>query len=376
MHVIAVSVFGLCALLCRAAPADEASDVRAWLEAEFERSRAHITLGDVRLDFRRVWPPLLSDAELEAMERRVEGRPDHPDRRVLEEERRRRAGEAYEDFSVWYPSEGVFRINKTMPTRETLGYTDQASTPEGSSWSMTPAQLNVVTKGQAPPGYDYAGSESTVAHFVSMFRFGGVRKAPGVEIEIEDVQRSGGESYTAEVRFETEWGATRFRYDLRWDDGLARGFVTERILVGAESEDFADQIGSGARYRDWRMDPTLGEFLAGRIERLSAGGSLEEVLTLSGAEQEPPGFVERVTAVPDVRGDDPIRGGVTVTSVYDHRKGKERAYEMSPEREAFGEWSLSARAERGMRWAGWLTLVGLALALVGYRVWRSRGVGA
>jgi hypothetical protein len=312
--------------------------------------------------------PTLSDGELRQLEERVAGKPDHPDRRTLDAEKRRRAkGPDRIDYQVWFQQSGAWRYNMTDHAEGF--YVDQAVTPQ-IVWSLVPKTLTVIDPGTSPPpNKDYAVSEDD---FTTMFRRLAWARMPGppsVNMQLQDATIRNGR-WTG-VASAAGW-STR-RWTGYYDDEAGRLILEETVLV--ESPKFPEARGKSERYSGWSFIELLGQWTARRIEERSADGRVQRVIEFDGAEPLDDDTFAELTAIPPSAGTDPIRGATTFTSIIDYRPRAEKITTFTPNgtvETPLPASSLGRSRSHSLRVAGWVLAGAILVALVAIRLWRVR----
>jgi hypothetical protein len=124
-------------------------------------------------------------------------------------------------------------------------------------------------------------------------------------------------------------------------------------------------VGSGYRVSGWAEHPAVHRWIAQLAESFSPEGRPDRRFRLLRVNAGEQGDFERVVAVPSLSKDDPIRGKPTFRGINDYRKGTSTAVANG---KVTGETVLERPAQarrRGTwhRWAGWVTVGGLAISL-------------
>lgn len=316
---------------------------------------------------RRLYPTMAA-SELSAREREVSSLPDHPDHAVLRSQRRRiDAGHEVHVSDLWLMGPGRWRRSESMPG-DTPILSDVVVSPE-SMWLMTPGALNLLEPGVSPPpGKDLASLEDDVRRTLRLVLVGNLGlgaaggASPGDTSQVGSALRM---SVRSDSGLQTEYTIS----------GSAEGVgpvVAEYARVGGPrvAADHVDRY----RYLEWRRIDGLPLPVASRIERLDGLDRVSEVWTIDVRPITDREF--RVVAQPPAAdGHDPLRGAVTVRSVFDYRS---RSRTVTTITEA-GSVSVPMSADMlghqpplGLRTIGWIGAGVLVALLLGIRIARVR----
>lgn len=314
--------------------------------------------------------PAVSLDEIERREAQLANMPDHPDRRALENQRRLlESGPQASDIEVWWSAPGSFRMNSTADSGAALPYVDVVATPS-TVFSLSPNGLAIVDPHTTPPvGREYAQtSGAEVLRVLRDFFVGGL----------------GGSGFRNLVPYEASYEGTRLVGTLVSIEGASPArrctIVLEPVGDGSHMAvrevtfrmDGGDERSSGLVFGNWVEDAALGSPIASSVEYVSTHDALRMRYTWLGARRMESGEFARVTRMPSIDSTDAVRGPVTFTSIMDFRRG-----EMSVADPTTGVMTSRPipgveQSPAGPKWltaAGWTS----AAALVGVRLWRSRG---
>lgn len=315
----------------------------------------------------------LDPNEISAIRSRVANLPAHPDRARLQRlEHLQKYGPAMLEYTMWF-RRGDMRLNREgerhVPGAEYLDTTSIGDV----GWKMTPKTLFVVPTGQsAPRGHDvqmvtkWALTEAKVFFGAGMSGFGDVTQDTQFRM-IDDNRWTasnkrviGGNERSVEVRG-------------TWDAQVGRGRSIESSL---------SSVGNGAK--------VLYRVTAERWIEFDGMEVATSVTTTDMETAERPADVrnykllsidslsdrdfERVSQVPAIDAEDPIRGAVTFTTV-ENLTGSESRYTMKNPMtgtiEEFGSGQTVAGMNRSwLRVLGWTSACAIAVMLVILRVRR------
>lgn len=372
---------GICAacVLCLAIPTAAGQNrerVEAWLEDEWnalpDTPSPFFDFDGAGLCY--VVERYVEGDELVRLQSQVEGRPDHPQRGLLEDSLRRRRDEPFgTKYGLYSGGSGRWRLNREFLGRSKEGttrYWDMVVMPD-SQWMMLPGTLVIHSPTAPPPqGQDLPGEERSTGPILDRLLTGGLAAAKGLGLRLGDVQLLSDNRFrvAASRRDVPEQQQLTLEYIGRWDAERGRGFIESRTLV--QNGYKPDSTGETYSMRDWRFVPEIGRWAAGFIAWAPAQGALGHRVRLIGGLEGDPDTLQRITRVPEIDGSDPLWGPVTATRLVDHRPGR-RSLQIDPD----GTRStLDLPAEAGkstafgaLRLMGWIigsaTLFGLGLLI-------------
>lgn len=356
--------------------------------------------------YRRTLYPTMTLDEIEARAAEIVDLPDHPDHRRLRTQRRRlETGADTTEFQVWWEGPEAFRFNRTfaegsetsnatapaLPWLDSVFSTDVAWTltgdPNGADGPAPAGQLTIVQPGESPPegradpraaANDAAGAlglllaGGIVRPFTSFVvptgaMWSGPRLIGVAEPSSRVVTNASGMIPSRRFTFSSvEGGDPQTPIRNRWR--------TDRIEIAPSGPGVDD--GWVVQFSDHRLDPTLGAWVSGRVDKVSARGQLLERFEFIDARPINAGEFAAVSAMPTPDGTDAVRGGYTYRSVFDFRPGVERItmYTDGGEHASPMPPSLrrGGRVPSSLPWIGW-TAAGLLIAsLIAIRVYRAR----
>lgn len=343
------------------------TQVRQWLEHEWHKASAGTMPEGVELSFRHIQLEVPPEKELAALREAVRGRPDHPQRPDLEAfERRLASGGDVTHYQLAYADSGLWRVSRSLEYEPEMPFWDTALR-DGLVWGLTEQQFTVVEadrESEANRSYAKRGIE-TVRSAWGRFAFGNFAFG-WFASSTPELVRSEGTRWAARAINEAgvicEWRG-------RWDEELERGFVESAEFIGRTEGTLTS--GSEWTFQDWRYWEDAGVWLAGRVERTSDQRPYAafEVLGVSPSTRD---AVAELAAMPDLAGEDPLRGKILVSRVNDYRLAESEVRWLDPSRELVATAPVQMSDSRGavvLRWFGWAVL----LVLLGAFIWlRSR----
>jgi hypothetical protein len=257
--------------------------------------------------------PALSESDLRAMAARVEGRPDHPEREVLENERRRRgSGPDIVRYEAWIGGPASVRFNRTDTWRP---FFVDVGIDGRTQWSLTSTHLAIVDSRAAPSMRDFGVFADDVQRMLRQLvwcGFGSRVKPQGATAHGDHATLVAGAADLSDV----EWRG-------RLDKSTGRFLADESRVVASSIA--PDRVGASTRFGDWVYSAALGEWISQRVESRDPEGRLVKALELTELRPLDEQELASVLAIPDVSEPDPVRGEPTFTTIMDHRPGIAKA---------------------------------------------------
>lgn len=388
-----VSVAASASLAQPTGAARDSANALAEFQQVWDRYEAWQPAAGLVYKYRRTSFPTMTLEQVQAREAEIAAFPDHPGRMELQTQRRRlEVGPDVIEFQVWWEGPGAFRLNQTFVTEPGsdaphLTWLDRAATPD-AAWSLAGPTLNLdapIASGQlsvfdpapAVPDENSPESSSVEAHrAIGMLVTGGFVRPYNSFVE------PSGASWNGEVLVgaaapsgERQVPSRRFLLRRVVDAGAPEPALrTERIEIDPSAPGAGD--GWTMQFSQWRLDPILDGWVAGRVDKVSPQGRILERFEFVDARPLEAGEFAAVTRTPTPDGVDAIRGEYVYGSVMDRRRGVENFTVMTPDGPVVAP--LPSRAGRAttvprwLAWTGWGAAGVLIATLVGIRVWRGR----
>lgn len=340
--------------------------VQAWFMREWEAARAFPENLEQPLDFtyevRLLYVP--PPAQLEAMRKQVEGLPDHPLRIELAMYERR-----LQQSSPPY----IYRAMIGGPTQWRLAIEGMAGPgmyadvgrDRNAAWSLAPQQLNVAIADPPTTGYEYAESIDNITGAARTLLYQGIGIGPpGQPTEPPRISVSG-RTWAAEVGYK-DWST--FRYEGEWDADTKRGTVLRTTVI--HSDTYPEDVGFGTEYGGHVDDPTLERRIATVATRYRPDSRVEREHRLRSVEWSTQAQLTLAARVPSLDRPDPIRGALTVDSIYDHRPDAP-SWVRSPDTSEMVQTYAPTQRYRHLRLLGWVVLGVFVVTLVVLRLTRN-----
>jgi hypothetical protein len=354
------------------APAEAASaaKVAEWLDTQIGEGR-DMPLDDMRdvaFSFAYELYTLRPPEEIERLRKEIEGKPDHPMRRVVEGyDRMLEDGPSVFEYAARVRGWDRWRLNQDRPPGDPTAWNDTVVTPT-HAFQLNPDQIALIDPRVGyPEGRQLNSMSNEIWNAINALVYAdlGTRRQ---RITRDDV-RVDGALWSCQIR---KLGQT-IRCEGRWIPEWERGVVDRATVI--ENPDAPAYVGWYKTFGGWRMEPAIGRPVAVRAEQRFPDGSIAYAYVFRGAEREDAGVFERVTAVPDIAGADPLRGAISATSMWDFREGEQRyVSDDGGARSVINQGPFpGARRKQGrlaLRRVGWTLLGALVLGLVALRLWR------
>ena len=363
---VGVMVFGASGASGASGGSVAAEAARAWFDSVWEGGVDGTGASMVFVEWEARLHPEVWGRDLERLRRDVPGKPDHPQRGVLERtERRLASGPDVERHAAWLGERGEIRRRERIGTasENDLVLTDRLA------WSAVGDALVVMDPRDGwPEGRRWGGHGRSTRQSLASFFDGALSiRAGGGHLEIDGFGLEG-DRWWAEAAHEI---GLRVRYEGLWD--AARGVGRAESAEVVRSDPTPEEVGKRWEAREWSWREEAGGWVAGVLVELAPGGRVlrEEVLVeLSEVGERE---LREVLALPDFEGGgaDPVLGEVEWASVTDFRRfGPERA-EVRRRASPGGEWVVEGSPSGGGGGLPWRS-VGVWLAVgcaVGLVVW-------
>ncbi|MBL8887746.1 MAG: hypothetical protein JNK16_13895 [Phycisphaerales bacterium] len=368
-----VSVLGAMAMAAIFAPpsanarqpsANEAT-VRRWLEEQLSQPPAIQRVRDLKISYVARDFPRMSKTEYESLVAESKRRRDPGDDLKLQLDAiPQRLGFDTIEHTVWWQGTGSWRFNSSYPNNEKTPYHD-VSVTKSAAWQFTPQQLTVLdTARPAPNSYNLPSVEQQINSDLSQLIDAWLNDSLAGRPALASVALSG-DAWSAELRGEKVSQQIRGR----WDASLARGFVQSTVFTKTPHPDGS---GLSIEYADWKPLPDSGgAWIAHRLVQRKPDGRMGRELMVTRIDRLDKHEFHSITQPPSATGSDPVRGKLTVTTVYDFGQGVRTS--VDPETASQTQTGVLPRlADEEATWQriGWFTLAGIVAILVGMRLFR------
>lgn len=336
-----------------------------WFKSEWRAAESVSLPRETFLHYSLVLPVEGDASDLAALAKRIEGRPDHPDRRHYEALRRQlEHGPRTVTYRLWYKDARRWRLAADYSEGEVIPYVDVAINGD-NAWQMTPRALRLIDPDRPPESLDPSARLTAAPNHYRAWitwRFG-----PG-PLDLQPVaSRLVGNRWEATVR--SSDGSREFRYLGTVQDGRIH---PDRIVM-VRADDRPGLANAETRFTDWEYSAFADRWIPASITSVSAEHHQEQILH----ELRPlrPGEWEPVVATPTLDGEDPLRGPTTFVSVFDHRPGANHAETINEDgsvvRSPIPETPTTGPRSRRLQTVGWFLAGAIAAWLIFLRLRRA-----
>lgn len=349
-------------------PSSNESRVRVWLEQQLAQPPAVQRLRDLKISYTSRDFPRLTKAEYDLLviESKKRRDPDDDIKLQLDAIPQRLGFDTFE-HTVWWEKSGSWRFNTSYPNNDKTRFLDVSVTKD-AAWQVSPKQLTLLDPSRpAPNSYDLATVEQQINSDISQLVDAWINSSLAQVAALSDVTVSN-QTWTAEIQ------GTVFaqRVSGRWDSELNRAFVERTVMLKTPHP---DGPGLTIEYFDWTpLAENSGTWIARRlVQRKPDGRNSREVVVASITALDKAEF-KSVTRPPSPTGADPIRGKLTVTTVYDFGQGVRTSVDPATSSQTqTGVLPRLADEELVWRRIGWFALAGVVAFLVGTRLFQRFG---
>jgi hypothetical protein len=291
-------------------------DFKAWWERITAGGADGPNWDGISLKYRVEFLHVPPEAELAEMKARVEGKPYHPDRSLLETYERRKSATTPDaiECQVWR-WRGEWR-NSRLWRYPHDQYTDFAWSRDGA-WQLSEGMLVVVPPDAKSEDAQAIAVDSSGATLeMSMFISAGLISAPALGISLEPRLVSS-ERWVAEDSRRDKDSDCRLRAEGRWL-GEGRGTV-DRCVVEVRRPADAKPVIEACVAENWQNQPLVGHMLASVVTQYNTLGQPEKRYVLTEVQRFTETTFRDLVRVPRLDREDPIRGKTTFTSLRDLR---------------------------------------------------------
>lgn len=345
-------------------PPNEAA-VRKWLEEQLLQPPAIQRVRDLKISYVVREFPRMSKTEYESLVAESKKRRDPEDDIKLQLDAvPQRLGFDTFEHTVWWQGVGSWRFNTSYPNNTQTPYHD-VSVTKAAAWQFTPQQLTVLDPSRpAPNSYNLPSVEQQINSDVSQLIDAWLNDSLAGHPVLASITLAG-DMWSAELRGEKVSQQIRGR----WDASLARGFVQSTVFTKTPHP---DGPGLSIEYVDWKpLSDGGGAWIAHRLVQRRPDGRMGRELMVTGIDRLDKQDFQSVTQPPSATGADPVRGKLTVTTVYDFSQGVRTSVDHETKSQTqTGVLPRLADEEATWQRIGWFTLAGIVASLVGMRLFR------
>jgi hypothetical protein len=347
------------------APAQQSADeaaLRAWLDS-IPREPALDRVRDVVFELEQVHPSQMGEAELERLEREIQGKPDHPGISIAKAERRRlEKGPDVTRLTVWWKEPGNWRHNESYDPFETdqSKYSDK-TVRDDFAWKLTSNQLFLIDPTNPPPGHAITNTENVMRRQIGAILDARIGESlRRYELRAAEINTDRWRVVLGDARSTMEYSGVVVRGH---DSSIRFEVLTSRILTHEDPQ----FVGWSEEFADWRFVPSIRGWVAFTVTFNDAN---RRTIRFIDAKPLSAGEFDRVTEIPDVTHPDAVRGKLTVNRIFDYRPNVLAI--SNPRDPSWGIRKLpAAEASSSRAWIGWGVVAVCAAGLLVLR-WRRR----
>ncbi|MBX3321534.1 MAG: hypothetical protein KF757_00950 [Phycisphaeraceae bacterium] len=314
----------------------------------------------------------MTQAQVDALSREIEGRPDSPRHLAVHRERRLlELGMDRVDYRVWHWNITNWRISQDHQL-ELTPYADFGR--RGNQvWSLTPPQMmygHVDTMPAArEPDVSLLRRKEEVCQVVF---FGmGVGMASDLQPVSSMFDENGWVGYAANP---DKTKILRWRGQISSDGETV--WISEWEIV--RNDRYPAGVGFKARFGEPVEHDGFATPVPERVQEIRPGGYLYREIILTGTSRIFREEFEQIGRIPEVGKVDTVRGRTSPTSMVDYRRGQgvyvTNLDAETPIKVPLHDAIVSSKSSGILRWTGWLLLAGLLTTglLIARRQWQTR----
>jgi hypothetical protein len=344
----------------------------SWVQSLRSMGETIALLNGVRAEIKREMTYLPAPAELDALRVRVEGRPDHPDRRLLEQLNHRQSGKDYSRVTLWLVGKTGRRVSEEWGYRPARFFDTVTNGPV--FWGFTPNNINIGATASPLPGYDYETSQRFYIHLLTKLASGGLADS---ESSWQTLTSSidGSAKWRVTAISENPRGSSRIEARGSWSDDPNLRTVDEVRVTHGRSDGSAP-VTTSRVLTGWAYRPAMGVPAASSYSE-SIGGvpwtqRQDERVELLSAEPVDPAEIADLLTLPTFGSTDPVRGKLDFDFVLDMRSGDRIVTKRDSAGRSFTQRAPEPPAgqasESRLRTLGWIVLACVFTTLVALRV--------
>lgn len=291
------------AVLAPSARADEAARARAWFEGWLAEASEPLNVENVLIRWRAT-VTTETTRSIEEIRAVVRGKPDHPDRQLLQDLER---GPSHFSYSAWVAETGLWRVSRDGG-KDRSPFLDYGVNAD-AGWRLHDNHLARETL-DAPNRFAVLAAQQW--QFLLSHSFHAFADVYFKERGVIDAFSLNGADWSARVVRESDGVAMTLVG--KWDPGKGEG-----QLVRTEVRASDGQISERAEYSNWTRENPWGKPMARGIDVREYSRQRHEQLTIESIAPVERAKVAELAATPEVGQPDPVRGLVKIRTVADNR---------------------------------------------------------
>lgn len=360
-HQFMLAIWGFVFILARAACAQELGSL-AWFKAQWDAAARVEIPQNVYIEYEVISPVVGGEGEIEQLRQIVEGKPDHPLRQRYESlQWQAEHGPPRIRHRLWYGDAKHWRLCHDFHQPSPLRYRDVAVRGR-EAWQLTERSLSLVDSSRPPADRDPENVLSSLPIFLQTWMFPGMTASSPLNFQPQ----------SAAVAEDTWAGTTRSAAGDRVVELRGR-VVNGRVQVEGstmiQSLDRPEWTGWTSRFSDWAYDECLEHWVARSHASAGPDGTPGQVETLIQIRALRESELAVLLETPTPAGRDAVRGPSTFTAINDFRTGvRTDLGEAGATESPIPAWTQRRSPPAWLRPVGWLTAIGIVVALVWVRV--------
>ena len=338
------------------------AQVLEWFEAEWKKWEGVPDLDNLLLVIETRYYGSRSPQAAAAKWAEIQGLDDHPERQMIEEDRRlQREGPYVCEIAVLIDSARRWRYTRGEKLSEGLGSRSpfiSAAVDNGVAWSASNGKLTVAPASDWPAAFSGMPPDSgQVMLNARQFFSGSLGFMDWSEIRAKQTTIDGSQwTIVCQCgdRFEMEWRG-------EWRDG--RGFVSTNTNRTFQREAKHPTVIIGGKFADWEYRSDIGLYVASRVDRFSLEGWIDESSHFVSVEEVSDADARAMTRVPEPSVTDSLIGSHVYAELHDYRNGSLVVSSFDSAGEVASTQRVGASGGLGLRTLGWI-VGGIMLAAV------------
>lgn len=298
----------------------------AWFKEEWNHAQLYPPIAGFMVQYSREYHERTpSGIEVQQLQRRVAGRPDHPDREKLAEfQRLVTEGPKKETYRIWSEGQGRWRRSADYNhRRESHPFFDVVMVRDSDdAWCLAKFELVLLSPARGfPEGRDYSVLEGSFTADLRRFYFGGFGSITTADLDQASFQVVGDK---VRVFAGNPDSGTSADFVVRWDGVQDRGFV-QSMRYRTAGGDFP---GRELRFDGWQIDDVLQIWRAGAVVECRDDGSPKYTFRFERSEPVSAEQFDAVVRAPTPLAPDAVRGAAEYEYIHDYRTGAHRVTEV------------------------------------------------
>jgi hypothetical protein len=345
------------------AKADTAQDVINWTKSQIERAKRPFALAPLKITYTVENFPL-PDEVFNQIIREVEGKPEHPNRLILNTETRlRKNGSERHTKTFWVFDAARWRANEDFPFIPDLGHMDTVRNGE-VRWKSTLDSLDIMNEESSIESKRTADSNSTmIASAIGSIFFGGLDSPASAERVALSAKQTAAKFWSVSIETDpsSDW---KWSVVVEWSDEPRITEFTENLGQ--------PNVSVTRRFSSHEYNQATKTLISRNIAKSGFGNPSRVIVDQ--IEALPPESADLLLAIPDVLSStDATRGDLFVKRIQDLRGGTRRVLDMATRTETVTKdvGTFDPVAASKFRTVGWIVVGLVTAAIIALRIRRS-----